>query len=210
MKRIIAAALSILVGAFGYNIVDKALEDRVATLESEVVELKEEVSGYQKENIDDRQYVEEIKIGRELKEHSASKSEFIIRRYTDGKIVNFESNWMETVYASYPYPFSEHILYIDSSNVMVTSIEENEVLVTINCYGHTSSVFSGKEIKINWGLSNYSPNEQKITKTEINSDGTFEYQETRSFIHNSKSSLWYVPIYSINGVSIIVGDEPSS
>ena len=46
MKRIIAAALSILVGAFGYTIVDKAIEDRVATLESEVVELREEVSKY--------------------------------------------------------------------------------------------------------------------------------------------------------------------
>lgn len=44
MKRIIAAALSVLVGAFGYTIVDKALENRVATLESEVVELREEVS----------------------------------------------------------------------------------------------------------------------------------------------------------------------
>ncbi len=46
MKRIIAAALSILVGAFGYTIVDSAIEDRVATLESEVVELREEVSRY--------------------------------------------------------------------------------------------------------------------------------------------------------------------
>ena len=46
MKKIIAAALSILVGAFGYTIVDSAIEDRVATLESEVVELREEVSRY--------------------------------------------------------------------------------------------------------------------------------------------------------------------
>lgn len=50
MKRIIAAALSILVGAFGYTIVDKALEDRVATLESEVVELREKVSEYHSQN----------------------------------------------------------------------------------------------------------------------------------------------------------------
>ncbi len=46
MKKIIAAALSILVGAFGYTIVDKTLENRVTTLESEVVELREEVAGY--------------------------------------------------------------------------------------------------------------------------------------------------------------------
>ena len=46
MKKIIAAALSILVGAFGYTIVDSAIEDRVATLESEVVELREIISQY--------------------------------------------------------------------------------------------------------------------------------------------------------------------
>ena len=46
MKRIIAAALSVLVGAFGYTIVDQAVEDRVTSLESEVIELREEVSRY--------------------------------------------------------------------------------------------------------------------------------------------------------------------
>ena len=46
MKRIIAAALSILVGAFGYTIVDSVIEDRVATLESQVAELQGIVSSY--------------------------------------------------------------------------------------------------------------------------------------------------------------------
>ena len=46
MKKIIAAALSVLVGAFGYTIVDSAIEARVATLESEVVELREIISDY--------------------------------------------------------------------------------------------------------------------------------------------------------------------
>ena len=48
LKKIIAAALSVLVGAFGYTIVDSAIEDRVATLESEVVELREIISDYHK------------------------------------------------------------------------------------------------------------------------------------------------------------------
>lgn len=211
MKRIIAAALSILVGAFGYTIVDKALEDRVATLESEVVELRQEVSEYQKENIGDGQSVEKIKLGRELKKHSTSKSEFIFRRHSDGKIVYFEANWMETVYAAHPCSFSEHILYIDDSNVTVTSVEDDKILITINCSGHTDSVFGGKEVKINWGISGYSSNTTKVEKTEINSDGSFEYQETRAFIHNPASSLWYVPTYNIYGASISNGNEtPSS
>ena len=46
MKKILAAALSVLIGSLGLTVVDKTLESRVATLESEVVALREEVSGY--------------------------------------------------------------------------------------------------------------------------------------------------------------------
>lgn len=51
MKRFIAAALSVLVGTFGYTIVDSTIEARVSSLESEVVELREEVSKYHGNNI---------------------------------------------------------------------------------------------------------------------------------------------------------------
>lgn len=44
MKKIIATALSILVAAFGYTIVDSTIENRVVSLESEVVELREVIS----------------------------------------------------------------------------------------------------------------------------------------------------------------------
>ena len=46
MKKIIAAALSILVGAFGYTIVDGSIEGRVSTLESQVWLLQEEIKQY--------------------------------------------------------------------------------------------------------------------------------------------------------------------
>lgn len=49
-KRFIAAALSILVGTFGYTIVDSTIENRISFLESEVVELREEVSKYHSNN----------------------------------------------------------------------------------------------------------------------------------------------------------------
>lgn len=51
MKKIIAAALSVLLGTVGLTVVDKTIESRVATLESEVVELREEVSNYHITNV---------------------------------------------------------------------------------------------------------------------------------------------------------------
>lgn len=44
MKKIIAAALSILVGTFGYTIVDSAIENRVSKLESDYASLQNVVS----------------------------------------------------------------------------------------------------------------------------------------------------------------------
>lgn len=95
MKRIIAAALSILVGAFGYTIVDSAIEDRVATLESEVVELREEVSKNhpqyettlksttKKETTTYK--TEPFAIGSYLTEDPDSLHKFLIREYTNGE-----------------------------------------------------------------------------------------------------------------------------
>ena len=41
MKKFIIAALSMVVGAFGYTITDKVIDERVATLESQVVSLEQ-------------------------------------------------------------------------------------------------------------------------------------------------------------------------
>ncbi len=123
MKRIIAAALSVLVGAFGYTIVDQAVEDRVTSLESEVVELREEVSRYHP------QYGEQVTtspasesttrnkvtttynpttgdfvdpsqplvIGSYLKESSSSLHKFLIREYTNGTFRYISHNNFEPV-----------------------------------------------------------------------------------------------------------------
>lgn len=46
MKSIIAAALSVLIGAFGYVVVDAEIENRVTTLESQVASLEAEIEKY--------------------------------------------------------------------------------------------------------------------------------------------------------------------
>lgn len=108
MKKIIAAALSVLVGAFGYTIVDQAMEDRVTNLESEVIELREEVSRYhprytytteydypstEVENIttvtESYETTEDssgIHVGEYLYELSNSRRKFLIREYNNGEL----------------------------------------------------------------------------------------------------------------------------
>lgn len=100
MKRIIAAALSVLVGTFGYTIVDKALEDRVATLESEVVELREEVSGYHPQYSEYDTTIDMSKplsVGSYLIESSESLHKFLIREYTNGELRYISYNNYESV-----------------------------------------------------------------------------------------------------------------
>lgn len=116
MKKIIAAALSVLVGAFGYNIVDKEIEDRVTSLESEVVELREEVSKYHPQyseydtTVTDTESTsykyttnnfvdpsQPLVIGSYLKESSGSIRKFLIRESTYGKFYYVSHNNYEPV-----------------------------------------------------------------------------------------------------------------
>ncbi len=86
MKRIIAAALSILVGAFGYTIVDQSIDDRVSKLESEVVELRGEVSAYHSENSTEISPTTDIvlAVGTKLTKSSSSLHKFFVLEYANG------------------------------------------------------------------------------------------------------------------------------
>lgn len=106
MKRIIAAALSVLVGAFGYTIVDSAIENRVATLESEVIELREEVSRYHPYyttspyegseifTTEEQYYTTSttaedyngLQVGDYLTASSGSQHKFLLRKWSYGKV----------------------------------------------------------------------------------------------------------------------------
>lgn len=115
MKKIIAAALSVLVAAFGYTIVDSTIENRVASLESEVVELREEISknhttayiptGYQTTHGPDTTWVTttgkrtDIYEGRFFDKSDSSKSKFLLRFYSTGRIEYVSPDKYETTTA---------------------------------------------------------------------------------------------------------------
>lgn len=120
MKKIIAAALSILVGAFGYTIVDSAIEDRVSTLESEVVELREEVSEYHRydneQSTDKSQLTTSnghvspymLKVGDYLVESPQSRHIFKVRRFSDGRVTCYLPN-----NGYYTRPYFQTVVYQD-------------------------------------------------------------------------------------------------
>ena len=154
LKKIIAAALSVLVGAFGYTVVDKALEDRVATLESEVVELREEVSRNHQyttfpydgskvfstsEDIFFPTESHEILLGDYLTEVKGSIKKFLIREYPYD---NFEyiphQNYDPVSFVSRPIagntayfatttpntPLAEYYVNIEDVSAQITDIHE--------------------------------------------------------------------------------------
>lgn len=146
MKKIIAAALSILVGAFGYTIVDKALENRVANLESEIVELKEEVSRYHPQPISadtskvppltgstyrpttSSRHTESTTLGlypgRYIEKLSDSRSKFLLRLYNDGELVYLTpGNYREDMTRIH---YNEYFLYLTESSAQIISVDTDE------------------------------------------------------------------------------------
>lgn len=146
MKKIIAAALSILVGAFGYTIVDKALENRVTNLESEIVELRAEVSQYHPQPITDAtskapmptdptyrpttslRHTEPttpgLYPGKYIDKSSDSKSKFLLRLYDDGDLVYLKpENYQEDMTRIH---YNEYFLYLTESSAQIISVDTDE------------------------------------------------------------------------------------
>ena len=202
MKKIIAAALSVLLGTVGLTVVDKTIESRVATLESEVVELREEVSKNENNGNHTNSQIKTIEIGQVISKESNSHSEFLLRKYSDGRIQIINKSDSYTEQFNLPsLVFEEFVVYIDNSDASVTTIKNNEIIISFHCIGHTDPVFAGKQLKL--GISGLGYNSEEITMNTINSDGTFEYQVYFSCYHNSASSLWYVPSYSIYNLVLL-------
>lgn len=108
MKKIIAAALSVLVGAFGFTIVDTTLENRVATLESQVAELQE----YHQQITTKRTttmpmsttagIINQFQVGDYLTEYSNAQHKFLLRMYSNGNVSYIPPNRFTTTSHALP------------------------------------------------------------------------------------------------------------
>ena len=139
MKKFIAAILSVLVGTFGYTIVDSKIEDRVSSLESEVIELREEISVYHgmdspsSTRIPTTNYPTNTEQttgiypeqGDFLGEKSDSQNKFLFRKYNDGTIryVSVDEMNRPTITEDSSL-YEEYFLYVTESSAHVLRVEE--------------------------------------------------------------------------------------
>lgn len=184
MKRIIAATLSVLVGAFGYTIVDQAMEDRVTNLESEVVELREEVSKYHpKYTIEDwegsttEDYTTStdewddtttetvgftgIQVGDYLYESSNSIRKFLIREYNDGR---------------YRYIPSHNYEPVSLGQKLTTTKGFNDT--TVNSYGDIQDGFDETTRLAEQTTQPYATKEYFLYVTDVTAQWTKTEEET--------------------------------
>lgn len=264
MKKIIAAALSILLGAFGYTIVDKAMEDRVATLESEVVELREEVSrhhpNYSSQTSTRRSTTnfftttrnttatESIKeptsklyIGSYLEESPKSMHKFLLRRWEDGSIQFVSPNDYETAPTAHIFTLSptsisdgisttrrfesvDYYLYILESSAQIIDLVENisyshwydkdyskvaaeinesVTMVKFSCKGFTDPIFANKDVCFEASIGNRWSYKHYNLYCTINSDGSFELNETIKLDG-------YLTDYSYSFSSICIGKNETT
>lgn len=82
MKKFIATLLSALVGVFGYTLTDSVVEDRISKLETEIVELREEIAEHNESN----GTVESLEVGDYIKISSSSLDKFLLRENEEGNL----------------------------------------------------------------------------------------------------------------------------
>ena len=170
MKKIIAAALSVLIGSLGLTVVDKTLESRVATLESEVVVLREEVSNYHNNGLSTETltvsstqrnepstgiYPEQ---GDFLGEKPDSQNKFLFRKYNDGSIRYISVNEMNRPTSSdNSLQYNEYFLCVTHSSAQVSNVEEKTTYYIRydEDYSSYTSVSSEKSIVVSVVLEGY-------------------------------------------------------
>lgn len=182
MKKIIAAALSILVGTFGYTIVDQAIEDRMSTLESQVVLLEENDLELRNhiESLED--VVNNLHTTRLINSTTQKYTTTQLHEITTQKVVQegrqllrYDSN---NKFMFYKYP-DGRTAYVPKGNLnelTTWNTEYSECYLSVNYVSATLTNIENKEIVDEYYDSNYNICTQKSTETvyliTVNVQGT--------------------------------------
>lgn len=194
MKRIIAAALSVLVGAFGYTIVDKALENRVATLESEVVELREEVSRYHpannsfttSKNTTTHTYPPTtgdimLEVGDYLSESSNSMHKFMLRKWSYGSVQYISP----TSYGGGTQPWIDYNLHVAAATSEIFTPTDSRLTTaktTTKLSAYTTKPSTTEFIPEN-------PTDSRITATRVPTTAPITYEDFFLYVTDSSAQV---------------------
>lgn len=212
MKNFFAVLLSALVGVFGYTLTDSAIEDRISSLETEIIELRKEI-------IEHPETSSVLLIGDIIDVSSTSLEKFLLRENNNGML--------EFIH---PYTFDEALpkdifVYLTDVNCQVSGFKDTVLqiskgknyepvyvnvqlpLITANLKGYTDSALSGKKISFLAGTSDYSLICESIKDNDIQSNGFFECEAVFS-ISYEVSSFELNTIYYSYGLSYFSNHLP--
>ena len=224
MKKIIAAALSILVGAFGYTIVDSTIENRVSRLESEVYELREEVSDYHAQQPTSEKSTEQngFFVGKKLVKSSSSRSKFLIRIHNDGLVEyispqNYSLENNSTAHTTTQFNGTTHFFEVthlnetthqNSYNLNASTKVVNVTETSQNYYDESSKYENDETTQILADPRDPATTNTTITTTKYHSSSTpgdyFVYLDTVSAVvsyADIEPSYYYDDDYSLSSKS---------
>ena len=205
MKKFIAALLSAFVGVFGYTLTDSAVEERISKLETEIVELRREVSANNQLNGN----VGSLEIGDFVKISSASLDKFLLRENEEGKLEFIRPDKIDQVKEDDVFVYLTDVTcqVVDFETVTHTiekgrnyepdTIDFKLPVFAVKCNGYTSSSLSGKQITFFPGFG-YSTSVAEVkfllkssepTSCLILPDGKFSFNDDDCFFDISTTLL---------------------
>ncbi len=214
MKKFIATLLSALVGVFGYTLTDSVVEDRISRLETEIVELREQIA----ESNQSEDKFESLKIGDYIKVGSASFNKFLLRENENGVLEFIHPSKFDQTKSDDVYVYLTDVicqvteientsLYLEKGkNYEPASLGIAKPLITIKFKGYVSQNITEKNISFSVGagsssnyFGNYIPDiplsSKSVSNNIVFSDRSFEYEAVYELdlerIYTSELNLIY-------------------
>ena len=185
MKKFIAALLSAMVGIFGYTITDITVDERIATLEAEVAELREDEGSSGSSG-----GTGTLEIGDYLKLSSTSNTKFLFRENKNGKLnyitpanvdeIKEDDIFIYVTDAVCQITGFETITHsVDyGKNYEPSSISLKSPTVSLTLKGSAPESLAGKQLKFKLTLSlipTLTPSPGNEISCLVSSDGSFSF-----------------------------------
>ena len=187
MKKFIAALLSAMVGVFGYTITDVAVDERIANLEAEVAELREENTG----DNGSSGGIDTLEVGDYLKLSPTSNNKFLFRENENGELKYILPASVDEIKEDDIFVYvTDTVCQITGfetithsvdygKNYEPSSISLKSPKVSLTLKGSAPESLAGKQIKFKIGLPLVDYVSISSTYTDIfcpvSSDGSFSF-----------------------------------